>query len=92
MTKTTAELVVNENQFGSKFEVKTYFSGKIMVYLQKDNHTFLKLDFGDLNQIFTPEKGFRRDEQGIYFLTRGECKARFGIDQRIELHQYPIQK
>lgn len=92
MTKTTAELVVNENQFISKFEVKTYFSGKVLVCLQKDNHTYLRLDLGDLNQIFTPEKGFRRDEQGIYYLTKGECKARFGIDQKIALHQYPIKK
>ena len=92
MTKTTAELVVQENQYSGKFEIKTYFSGKVSLYLQKDGNTLISFDFADLGEIFTERKGFKRDEQGIYIVTRGECKARFGIEQRIELHQHPLKK
>lgn len=92
MSKTTAELVVQENQYSGKFEQKTYFSGKVSVYLQKDNQTLISFDFGDLADIFTERKGFRRDDEGIYIITKGECKARFGIEQKIELHQHPLKK
>ncbi|CAF0772600.1 unnamed protein product [Brachionus calyciflorus] len=91
MSRTTADLVIHENQYSGKFEIKSYFSGKVLVHLQKDGNTLVTFEFSDLGEIFTEKKGFRKDDQGIYRITKGECKARFGIEQKIELHQYPLK-
>ena len=87
MSKTTAELFVNETQFKSAFEIKTYFSGYVRFRLFKDCQEVLLIVLTDLDDILTREKGFNRDTKGIYKITKGECKANFGIEQRIELHQ-----
>jgi hypothetical protein len=92
MSQTTAELLVKENQYKGAFEIKTYFSGGVRVKLFKDNVEVLTFDLDDLDDIFTTDKGFKRDAKGIYCVTRGECKARFGIEQKIQLNQQPIAK
>ena len=48
------------------------------------------MEFGDLEDLFPREKGFRKDARGVYRITRGECKARFGVSQKVELHAKPI--
>ena len=92
MSQTTAELLVRENQYRGAFEIKTYFSGGIRIKLFKDNLEVLTFDLDDLDDIFTADKGFKRDNKGIFCITKGECKARFGIEQKIQLHQQPIAK
>jgi hypothetical protein len=92
MSTTTAELLVKENQYKGAFEMRTYFSGGIRVKLFKDNIELLTFDLDDLDDILTPEKGFKKDNKGIYCITKGECKARFGIEQKIQLNQKPITK
>lgn len=90
MSKTTAELLVQEDQYKGQFEIKTYFSGGISIRLFKDNLELVTIDLDDLDQILTIDRGFKKDKKGIYRLTRGECKASFGIEQKIELHQRPL--
>ena len=92
MSKTTAELLVEEDEYKGQFEMKTYFSGDIRVKLFKDGLELLSMELGDLDEIFTRDRGFVRDSRGIYRITRGNCKARFGIEQKIELHQKPLNK
>jgi hypothetical protein len=90
MSQTTAELVVQEDEYHGTFEIKSYFFGDIRVKLFKDSQELLSLEFGDLDDLFPREKGFRKDARGIYRVTRGECKARFGISQKVELHARPL--
>ncbi len=90
MTSTSAELLVQENEYQGRFETKTYFRGEISVKLYKDGQEVLLIELGDLEDIFTRDKGFQQDSKGIFRMTRGQCKARFGIDQRIELKQRPL--
>ena len=90
MSKTTAELLVQESQYKGNFEIKTYFSGFLRFKLFKDGQELLLIELPDLDDIFSKEKGFQRDQKGIYRITRGECKATFGIEQKIELHQSSI--
>jgi hypothetical protein len=90
MSKTTAELLVQEDQYKGQFEIKTYFSGGVSIRLFKDNLELVTIDLDDLEQILTLDRGFKKDKKGIYRLTRGECKAAFGIEQKIELHQRPL--
>jgi hypothetical protein len=90
MSQTTAELVVQEDEYHGTFEIKSYFFGEIRVKLYKDSQEVLSLEFGDLEDLFPREKGFRKDARGIYRITRGECKARFGVSQKVELHAKPL--
>jgi hypothetical protein len=90
MSQTTAELVVQEDEYFGTFEIKSYFFGEIRVKLFKDSQDVLSLEFGDLEDLFPRDKGFRKDARGIYRITRGECKARFGISQKVELHAKPL--
>jgi len=90
MSQTTAELVVQEDEYYGTFEIKSYFFGEIRVKLYKDSQEILSLEFGDLEDLFPREKGFRKDSRGIYRITRGECKARFGVSQKVELHAKPL--
>lgn len=86
MSQTTAELVVQEDEYYGTFEIKSYFFGEIRIKLFKDSQELLSLEFGDLEDLFPRDKGFRKDARGIYRITRGECKARFGVSQKVELH------
>ena len=90
MSQTTAELLVQEDEYHGTFEIKSYFFGEIRVKLFKDSQDLLSLEFGDLDDLFPREKGFRKDARGIYRITRGECKARFGVSQKVELHAKPL--
>ena len=90
MSQTTAELVVQEDEYRGTFEIKSYFFGEIRVKLYKDSQDVLSLEFGDLEDLFPRDKGFRKDARGIYRITRGECKARFGVSQKVELHAKPL--
>ena len=86
MSQTTAELVVQEDEYRGNFEIKSYFFGEVRVKLFKDSQEILTLEFGDLEDLFPRDKGFRKDSHGLYRITRGECKARFGVSQKVELH------
>jgi len=90
MSQTTAELIVQEDEYHGTFEIKSYFYGEIRVKLFKDSQDILTLEFGDLEDLFPRDKGFRKDARGIYRITRGECKARFGVSQKVELHARPL--
>jgi hypothetical protein len=90
MSQTTAELIVQEDEYRGAFEIKSYFYGEIRVKLFKDSQEILTLEFGDLEDLFPRDKGFRKDANGIYRITRGECKARFGVSQKVELHAKPL--
>lgn len=90
MSKTTAELLVQEDEYKGQFEIKTYFTGGVSIRLYKDNMELVTIDLDDLSEIFTVDRGFKRDKRGIFRITKGECKARFGIEQKIELHQRPL--
>lgn len=90
-SQTTAELQVKEKEYKGRFEIKTYFKGDISLKLfNRDGHEVLQIDLGDIDDIFTRNLGFQRDNKGLFKMTRGTCKARFGIDQKIELHQRPV--
>ncbi|CAF0755049.1 unnamed protein product [Rotaria sp. Silwood1] len=90
MSQTTAELVVQEDEYYGTFEIKSYFFGEIRVKLYKDSQEIISMDFGDLEDLFPRDKGFRKDNRGVYRITRGECKARFGVSQKVELHAKPL--
>lgn len=90
MHKTIAELVISEDKYQGDFEIKTYFSGSISVKLLKDGVEVLSFDLNDLDDLFSRDKGFMKDANGIFYVTRGHCKASFGVEQKIVLKQTPL--
>ena len=92
MTKTTAELMIREDEYKGTFEIKTYFRGDLCVRLFSVNGDEVCLiELGELDEVFTKERGFQRDNKGLFRISRGECKAKYGVEQKIELKQRPIQ-
>lgn len=91
MSCTTAELHVQENEYKGNFEIKTYFKGELSVQLFKDGSEVCTIEIGEISNVFTHDKGFRKDGKGLFRMSRGNCKARFGIDQRIALKQKPLE-
>ncbi|CAF4393967.1 unnamed protein product, partial [Adineta steineri] len=57
MSQTTAELIVQEDEYHGTFEIKSYFVGEIRVKLYKDAQEILSLEFGDLEDLFQREIG-----------------------------------
>ncbi|KAK3089668.1 hypothetical protein FSP39_005482 [Pinctada imbricata] len=89
--KTRAELVIKEDEYTSHFKTESKFEGKIHVTLRnKRDNTPITTLTGDVKQIFTGDKGFRVDKTGVYFITIGRCKCRFGIEQHVKLSQIPL--
>merc|ERR1712002_159386 len=75
--KTTAELVVNEDQYESKFKVKSSFSGKLHVtfFNLKDNNSFVTSIDGNIVDIMKREienglKGFTIENDQVTFVSK----------------------
>lgn len=89
--KTKADLVLKEDEYTSHFKCETKFEGKIHVTLRskRDNSPITTLT-GDVRHIFRADQGFRVDKTGIYYVSQGRCKCRFGIEQHVKLSQTAI--
>jgi len=90
--KTKADLVIKEEEYTSNFTTESKFEGKVHVTLRnkKDNTPITTLT-SDVKQLFTGDKGFRVNKSGIYFITHGKCKCRFGIEQHVKLSQSKLE-
>jgi len=91
--KTTAELVVNEDQYESKFKVKSFFSGKIHVTILnlRDNNSFVKSVSGDIVNIMNGEQGFNIENDQVTFVSKGTCNFRYGVEQNIQLNEEALE-
>ncbi len=82
------EILQRELEYKSNFQIKSYIDGYVNVKVYKDHKTcLLKYELEDLEDIFTYEKGFRKDEKGLYMINKGVCNISLGIDHRIQLTQ-----
>ena len=90
--KTKVDLALNEDEFTSHFKCETKFEGKVHVTLRnkKDNTPITTLT-GDVRHIFRADQGFRVDKTGIYYISQGRCKCRFGIEQHVKLSQVALK-
>lgn len=96
--KTTAELVVNEDQYESKFKVKSSFSGKVHVTILnlKDNNSFVKSIDGNIVDIIKREienglPGFTIEDDQVTFVSKGKCNFRYAIEQHIQLDEQALE-
>jgi len=90
--RTKADLVLKEDEYTSHFKCETKFEGKIHVTLRsKRDNTPLTTITADVRNIFRSDAGFRVDKTGVYFVSQGRCKCRFGIEQHVRLSQMAIK-
>ena len=97
-TRTSAELVVKEDEYGGPFTIRTEIAGKMLVSVTngRDNNSFLKSIEGDISEIIKPEtengfKGFTRENKVISFVTKGSCHFRYGIEQNVTVSQQSLE-
>ena len=95
MVKTTAELVIKEDQYNGKFKVNSQLSGKIHVSITnlRDNNSFIKAIDGNLADIVETElhnglsEGVRVVQNTVHYQTYGKCNFRYGVEQQVDLKQ-----
>ncbi|KAK2142061.1 hypothetical protein LSH36_1001g00011 [Paralvinella palmiformis] len=95
--RTTAELVVSEDQFSGGFKMTSKISGKVLVTVtnRNDNNSLVKILEGNIVEII---RGMKDSEKGLKlfkladnvatFVSRGRCTFRYAIEQHIKLHQH----
>ncbi|CAM0512295.1 unnamed protein product [Fasciola hepatica] len=94
-SRTTAELVITEDEYDGKFRVETIFSGSITVRLRdkRDGSEIYVIRLNDLTRVFTAEYGFQPvtgQPGSVCFINEGQCHCHFGIGQQVMLHQEKI--
>lgn len=94
-TRTTADLVITEDEYDGKFRVETVFSGSITVRLRdkRDGSEVYVIKMIDLSRVFTPEYGFQPvagQPGAVCFINEGQCHCHFGIGQQVVLRQEKI--
>ena len=91
MHKTTAELVITEQQHSCKFTVESRLSGKIHISITniRENNSFVKSIDGNLADIVKHDgvKGVKVDQNCVCFKTRGKCSFRYAVEQHVQLSQ-----
>ncbi|VDP72712.1 unnamed protein product [Echinostoma caproni] len=93
--RTTAELVISEDEYDGKFRVETIFSGTITVHFRdkRDGSDVYVIKLNDLSRVFTAEHGFQPvpgQPGAVCFVNEGHCHCHFGIGQQVVLHQEQI--
>lgn len=89
---TKAELVIKEDSYTSNFKTETRFNGLIHItlYNKKDKTPITTLT-STAEQLLGKDKRFRVDKKGVYLITQGNCKCRFGVEQNVRLSQTKIK-
>ncbi|CAI9721542.1 Hypothetical predicted protein [Octopus vulgaris] len=91
--KTSANLVIREEEYIGSFTSETSFQGLIHVTLRnKKDQSEMKTMTIPVTQVFTAEKGFTCDGVSSIFVNTGECRCRFGIEQKLTLAEEKLEE
>jgi hypothetical protein len=95
--RTTAEMVVKEQEFNASFTMNVLIKGQVIVVVTslKDNNSFVQSVEGDVAQILSDEKkrgreGYTVNGQTVTWELAGKCEFRFGIEQQVQLHEVAL--
>lgn len=91
-TKTLANLIINQQEFDSKFKINSKFWGKVIVCIhnRKDNNNFMRAIEGDVKDLFRGKDGFTVKGRTVSYVSEGKCHFRFGVDQSVHLQQLSL--
>ncbi|XP_041358112.1 uncharacterized protein LOC121374995 [Gigantopelta aegis] len=89
---TKADLVIREDNFDGHFTLRTKLEGKVVytVWDKKKNH--LSSGRLDVKNIFKSCKSFQVENGVVYFTSEGNCKCRFGVEQKMNLTELPLDR
>ena len=95
-----AKLVVQEEQYGGRFTIKSTIKGKVRVIFTnlKDNNSFITAIEGPIHQIIKEARNDGRikgnsmivDGRTVVCITKGQCLFRYGLRQDVEVDQLPL--
>lgn len=91
-TKTLANLIINQQEYESRFKINSKFWGRVIVCVnnRKDNNNFMRAIEGDVKEIFRGKDGFAVKGKTVTYVSEGKCSFRFGIDQSVHLQQLSL--
>ncbi|ESO93784.1 hypothetical protein LOTGIDRAFT_104834, partial [Lottia gigantea] len=93
--KTTAELLVREQEFTANFKMDVCIKGRVLVVITnlKDNNSFVQCIEGDFSDILKKHGDSRHyiiENKSVRWPLVGKCKFRFGIEQHVQLTENPL--
>ena len=91
-SKTTAELVISEDQHSSNFKVDSKVSGRVVVTVtnQNDNNSIVKVIENPIGAIVSASDlrgGIAVEKNVVKFSTVGKCSFRYAVEQHVKLHE-----
>ncbi|XP_069133503.1 uncharacterized protein [Argopecten irradians] len=96
---TTAKMVVKEKQFTSSYKMAVRIRGIVIVSVLnvKDNNSFVQSLEGDFSVVMSDElkrgrSGYQVENKTVIFNVEGSCKFRFGVEQRVQLHEDSLEE
>ncbi|TKR65119.1 hypothetical protein L596_025573 [Steinernema carpocapsae] len=88
----TAQLVILEDNAVRKFAIENRLTGKVIVTVTnlKENNSLVTIIDGNIVEIIRgmPDhgaKGFVIRDQAVWYTTKGTCKFKYGVEQRIKI-------
>ncbi|VIO86120.1 Uncharacterized protein BM_BM2499 [Brugia malayi] len=97
--ETTAELIILEDHQTRKFSIESRMSGRIIVTVTniKDNNSLITIIEGKIADIIRnitnySSLGFTIQNDVVLYTTKGTCKFKYGIEQKVKITEHPIRK
>ncbi|XP_059155239.1 uncharacterized protein LOC131940566 [Physella acuta] len=89
--QTTAELVIKEDDYNSKFSMLATFGGHILIsYHNKKSKEHVTTSTRSVKNFFKSPPFGRDESDRPTYLVQGVCKCRCGIEQFVKLTQTPL--
>ncbi|ELU08575.1 hypothetical protein CAPTEDRAFT_134512 [Capitella teleta] len=97
-----AKLIIKEEEYKGHFLVQTCIKGRVRVVFTnlKDNNSFIRVREGEIVEIVREALEGRRPQgdaisidgatRSVVCRTRGKCMFRYGLQQNVEVDQFPM--
>ncbi|EFO21519.2 LIN-24 Like family member [Loa loa] len=97
--ETVAELIILEDRQTRKFSIESHMSGRIIVTVTniKDNNSLITIIEGKIADIIRgitnySSLGFTVQNDVVSYMTKGICKFKYGVEQKVKITEHPIRK
>ncbi|KAM3726783.1 GDSL esterase/lipase [Dirofilaria immitis] len=99
LCETVAELIILEDHQTRKFTIENRMSGRIIVTVTniKDNNSLVTIIEGKIADIIRgltncSSLGFTIENDVVSFTTKGICKFKYGVEQKVKITEHAIRK
>ena len=94
-SRTRVDLVIKEDEYDGHFTMDTKLEGNVIVTVwTKNKEKHVNSANIKVSSIFDKHKSFRYDKATniLLFKTEGNCRCRFGIEQKMEQTELPLEE